>query len=192
MENSLVIFDCFGVIFEDIAPPFLKKHLPDEKAATVKEELFPPADRGEITYDTLLSNMAEALELNRIEMEKEWNSMFILKEDTVDLIKKFKDNGCNVALLSNAPESVVENLFEKHGITELFDKIFVSHKYGIIKPQKEFYMLCVNSFEKEFNKICMIDDNYSNLENLEKIGITPVLFKTASETEEKLKHFFTL
>ena len=178
MKDTLVIFDCFGVIFEDIAPPFLEKHLPKEKASEIKEKLFPPADRGEITYDTLLQNMAEALKLDRREMEAEWNSMFILKEDTVSLIKKLKEK-CNIALLSNAPESVVENLFEKHGITELFDKIFVSHKYGLIKPQIEFYKLCVNSFDKKFRKVYMIDDNAVNLEGLEDIGITPVLFEGA-------------
>lgn len=178
MKDTLVIFDCFGVIFEDIAPPFLEKHLPKEKAGEVKEKLFPPADRGEITYDTLLSNMAQALSLDRAEMEEEWNSMFILKEDTVSLIKKLKKS-CNIALLSNAPESVVESLFEKHGLTELFDKIFVSHKYKLIKPQREFYELCVNSFEKSFNKVYMIDDNMINLEGLEELGITPILFKGA-------------
>ena len=186
MKNTLIIFDCFGVIFEDVAPPFLKRFLPEDKANEVKERLFPPADRGEITYDTLLSNLAEELSLPRKEMEEEWNSMFILKKDTVSLIKKLKENNY-IALLSNAPESVVENLFEKHGITELFDKIFVSHKYGLIKPQKEFYELCAGSFEKDFKKIYMIDDNRTNLEGLEKIGITPLLFESAEKLWGELR-----
>lgn len=185
MKDILIIFDCFGVIFEDIAPPFLEKHLPKERVSEVKEKLFPPADRGDITYDRLLSDMAEALKLDRKEMEKEWNSMFILKEDTVSLIRKLKEN-YSVALLSNAPESVVEDLFEKHKITELFDKIFVSHKYGLVKPQKEFYELCVNSFETKFEKVYMIDDNITNLIGLPEIGITPILFESAAEVEKML------
>lgn len=186
MKDTLIIFDCFGVIFEDVAPPFLERHLQKEEASVIKEKLFPPADRGEITYNTLLENMAKALKLDRREMEEEWNSMFILKEDTVSLIKKLREKN-SIALLSNAPESVVENLFEKHGITELFDKIFVSHKYGLIKPEREFYKLCTGSFEKEFQKIYMIDDNKTNLDGLEEIGITPLLFESAEDIEKELR-----
>ena len=85
-----------------------------------------------------------------------------------------------------SPESVVEDLFEKHKITELFDKIFVSHKYGLVKPQREFYKLCVNSFEKDFRKVYMIDDNKGNLIGLPEIGITPILFESAESVEKVL------
>ena len=54
MKNKLVIFDCFGVIFEEVAPTFLKKFLAEDKALIIKEELFVPADLGK-TLDTAVS-----------------------------------------------------------------------------------------------------------------------------------------
>lgn len=186
MKDTLIIFDCFGVIFEDVAPPFLKKFLPEDKANEVKEKLFPPADRGDISYDTLLSDLAKALSLPRNELEEQWNRMFVLKEDTVSLIKQLKGR-YTLALLSNAPEGIVEELFEKYGLTEHFDKIFVSYKHRLVKPQRKFYELCVSSFEKKFEKVYMIDDNKTNLDGLEEIGITPLLFESAEDIEKELR-----
>ena len=57
MAETLVIFDCFGVIMNEVAPVFLKKFLSADKADTIKEELFVPADMGQVTYDELLQNM---------------------------------------------------------------------------------------------------------------------------------------
>ena len=54
MKNRLIIFDCFGVIFEEVAPVFLRRHLPPEKADKIKDKLFIPADLGLITHDELL------------------------------------------------------------------------------------------------------------------------------------------
>ena len=183
MNNTLIIFDCFGVIFEDIAPPFLRKHLPEGEADCIKEKLFNPADLGEVSYGELLKNMSEALSMDYEKMVEEWNSMFILKKDTVDYIRKIKDKA-DVVLLSNAPESVVENLFEKHGIEDLFLELFGSYKLGIAKPDERIYLHAVKSMNKKYDKIYMIDDNMNNLYHLPRIGITPIHFKTAESLEQ--------
>ena len=91
MANKLIIFDCFGVLFEDIAPPFLKKHLGEEKAAAIKDSLFVPADLGEISYDQLLDNMSKAIDIDKEEMIKEWNSMFVVRSSIIPVIKKLKE-----------------------------------------------------------------------------------------------------
>ena len=61
MKNKLVIFDCFGVIFDEIAPPFFRRHFDEETAAVLKEKFFVPADLGEITRDELFDNMSSIL-----------------------------------------------------------------------------------------------------------------------------------
>jgi hypothetical protein len=49
MKNKLVIFDCFGVIFDEIAPVFFRRHFDEETAKVLKDKYFIPADMGEIT-----------------------------------------------------------------------------------------------------------------------------------------------
>ena len=61
MKNRLVIFDCFGVIFEEIAVKFFNAHFSPEQAAVLKDKFFVPADLGQITYDEIFENMEKEL-----------------------------------------------------------------------------------------------------------------------------------
>lgn len=185
MAEKLIIFDCFGVIFEEVAPTFLKKFLAEDKALAIKDELFVPADLGKITYDELLTNMAKMLGVDKDEMIKEWNAMFILRESILPYIKRLGERH-DVILLSNAPLGVVEDAFEKHGLTPLFKKMFISCNLGLAKPDKAIYQHCVNEMGKAYNEIYMIDDNWVNLEHLPEIGITPLHFKGDDSVLEAL------
>ena len=177
MKKRLIIFDCFGVIFDEVAPVFIKKYLPEKEAEILKEELFVPADMGEVTYDELLTNMANALKLDKEEMTKEWEALFRLREEMVDIIRKLSENA-DICLLSNAPLGVIETQFEKYNLIPLFDKIFVSCNLKMAKPDPKIYLHCVSSFNKVYEEIYMIDDNWGNLQHLPEIGITPIHFKS--------------
>lgn len=185
MANKLIIFDCFGVIFEEVAPVFLKKFLAEDKALIIKEELFVPADLGQITYDELLTNMARVLEVDKEKMIEEWNSMFILRESILPVIKALGEKH-DVILLSNAPLGVVEEAFEKKGITHLFKKMFISCNLKMAKPDKNIYLHCVKEMGTSYDEIYMVDDNWSNLEHLPEIGITPIHYKGDDSVFEAL------
>lgn len=176
MADKLIIFDCFGVIFEEVAPTFLKKFLAEDKALIIKDELFVPADLGQISYDELLTNMAKILEVDKHKMIEEWNSMFILRKSILPVIKALGEKH-DVILLSNAPFGVVEGAFEKHGLTPLFKKMFISCNLGLAKPDEKIYLHCVSEMNRAYDEIYMIDDNWSNLEHLPEIGITPIHYK---------------
>lgn len=186
MKKRLIIFDCFGVIFDEVAPVFIKKYLPLKEAEILKEKLFVPADMGEVTYDELLTNMAQALKLDKNEMIKEWEALFILRKEMVDIIRKLSENA-DVCLLSNAPLGVIETQFEKYNLTPLFDKIFVSCNLKMAKPDPKIYLHCVSAFGKVYEEIYMIDDNWGNLQHLPEIGITPVHFKSPESLDFLLK-----
>lgn len=180
MKNRLILFDCFGVIFNDIAPDFVKKYVKGNEAADIKEKLFVPADMGEITYDELLTNMAEAFGVNREEMVEEWEKLFVTKPETVEILRRLQGKA-DIALLSNAPLGVIETHFEKHGLTPLFHKIFVSCNLKMAKPDPKFYLHAVSEFHKVYEEIYMIDDNTNNLSHLPEIGITPIHFRSVED-----------
>lgn len=185
MKNKLIIFDCFGVIFGEVAPVFLSRHLPGETVDEIKDKLFIPADLGDVTYDELLSNMAKELGMTKEEVIPEWESLFIINEDMISVIRELhKEN--DIALLSNAPIGVVENLIEKHNLHDLFDKVCISCNLHMAKPDPEIYRYCVAQFNKEYDKIHMIDDNIKNLEHLPSLGIIPVHFKNVEDMMKAL------
>lgn len=185
MKNRLIIFDCFGVIFEEIAPPFFRRHFDEETAAVLKDKYFIPADLGEITRDELFERMSAELGMDKQDILKEWDELTRFRPYMAPIIEKLGETA-DIALLSNAPLGFVEEIFKKNNITHLFDKMFVSANLKMAKPDEKFYLHCVNSFGKEYDEIFMIDDSPKNLENLHKIGITPILFTDAQSMLEAL------
>ena len=182
MHNKLVIFDCFGVIMGEVAPVFLRKYLPEDVAAPLKEKLFVPADLGLVTYEELMDNMVQALGLDKGEMMAEWESLFVLQQEIVPVIRKLREN-YDIALLSNAPLGVGEGLIEKHGLGDLFDQTVISCNVKMAKPDEKIYKYCVSLFNKEFDEIYMVDDNFANLEHLPEIGITPIHYSSVKDLE---------
>lgn len=182
MADTLVIFDCFGVIMNEVAPVFLRKFLPEEKAAVLKEELFVPADMGEVTYDELLSNMAKAIGITKEEMIPQWEELFVLREEIVPVIKKLRQKA-DIALLSNAPLGVVEGILDKYALWDLFDKTVISSNVKMAKPDTAIYKYCISLFDKQYDKIYMIDDNMVNLKHLPSMGITPIHYKNVADLD---------
>lgn len=182
MAETLVIFDCFGVIMNEVAPVFLKKFLPENKADTIKEELFVPADMGQVTYDELLSNMAQVLGMSKEEMIPQWDAMFSLREEIIPAIRKIREFA-DVALLSNAPLGVVEGILEKYEIGNLFDNVVISCNVKMAKPDIKIYKHCISLFDKEYDKIYMVDDNIVNLEHLPAFGITPIHYSNVADLD---------
>ena len=180
MAETLVIFDCFGVIMNEVAPVFLRKHLPKDKADKIKEELFVPADMGEVTYDELLGNMAKVLGMDKAEMIPEWESMFVLREEIVPAIRKLRERA-DIALLSNAPLGVVEGILDRYALRDLFDETVISCNVKMAKPDERIYKYCVSLFDNQYDKIYMVDDNIVNLEHLSSIGITPVHYRNVED-----------
>lgn len=184
MKNELIIFDFFGVICSEIAPYVFENHFDKQTAANLKQKYFVPADLGETTMDELFDAMARLMNITRAELEKEWNSYVVLDNRVLDYIK-FLRNTYSIALLSNAPSGVVEELLERFELNELFDKKIISSAVGLIKPNPEIYKLCVSAFDGKFDRIYMIDDNLVNLQPLDAMGITPVHYKSLDDLKNR-------
>ncbi len=176
MKNKLVIFDCFGVIFDEIAPVFFRRHFDEETAKVLKDKYFIPADMGEITREELFDRMSCDLGMKKEDILTEWEGLIHLRPYMVEEIGKIRETA-DVALLSNAPLGFVERIFEENGITGLFDRIFVSSNLKMAKPDPKIYLHCVSSFGKVYEEIYMVDDSLPNVEKLGELGIIGVHFK---------------
>jgi len=186
MKNELIIFDCFGVIFGEIAPVIFERYFSPDEANKLKEKYFVPADLGEVTLDEVYDGMCEEIGITKEKLVNEWNELIVINEEIVPVIEKLKEE-YTVILLSNAPLGFVEKLMKDFSLEYLFDKIFISCNLKISKPNPEIYKYCVNSFENKFDKVYMIDDNLKNLEPLPSLGITPVHFTSIQKMIEDLK-----
>ena len=137
---------------------------------------------GEVTYDELLSNMAKAIGITKEEMIPQWEELFVLREEIVPVIKKLRQKD-DIALLSNAPLGVVEGILDKYALWDLFDKTVISSNVKMAKPDTAIYKYCISLFDKQYDKIYMIDDNMVNLKHLPSIGITPIHYKNVADLD---------
>ena len=185
MSRKLFIFDCFGVIISEVSTLITDRYLNDEQKLYMRKNVFRQLDLGNITMDEMFVKLADLCKISVEQAKTEWTGYESLITDTVELIKRIKAQGHCVVLLSNASVDYVDYLFEKFDLFKYFDRVFVSAKYGYAKPDREFYKLCVDSFDEQFDAIYFTDDNPNNLVDLEQFGITPVLFKNAADFVKK-------
>lgn len=188
--KHLIIFDCFGVICSEIAPIWLGKHFAGNLAVEIKERYFTDADRGLVDLDTLIHNMALDLGFREEDIRREWAEIFTLNVDLVEYIKSLKGKHY-LALLSNAPKGLVEKIFAHYSLDVLFDHIFISSHYRMAKPDPCFYRLCVDAFNKDYEKVIMIDDNLRNLQGLESLSIVPVHYSTNEQLYSEMEELLT-
>lgn len=165
--------DFFGVIVDEMGPQFFKKHF-GEQGSIIKERYFSKVDIGEISFDEVLRMIAKDYDYKYEDVRNEFYSYLKLKPKTVELLKQIKKKA-NIVLCSNAGEHLVEDIISKFNLSPIFDKIFISYKYHMAKPDLNFFLLAKNSFPNS-KAYYMLDDNMKNLENLGKIDIRPLSF----------------
>ena len=173
--KNLFIFDCFGVICSEIAPVWFGRHFDAEEAKRLKSHYFAGADRGDTDIETLIERLAQGLGFKADDIRREWGEIFSLNRSLLDDIQTLRQ-AHYVAILSNAPEGLVERIFDHYNLWSQFDRVFISSHYHMAKPDRAFYQLCLDAFRGQYDRAFMIDDNMTNLVGLEEIAITSIHF----------------
>lgn len=189
MKNILVIFDCFGVLCDTIFSVFFSANASEEKCREIYENIVDPAEVGKMTREECHEKLSKALGLSCDEIINAIEKLTVAHSDLYPVIEKIKEFA-DVALLSNAYEGHAERILKKFNIEHLFDRVFPSYKCGLVKPDKEFYLYCVNSFGKKYDAIYMIDDTEKNLTELPDIDIIPIKYTGVDSVTEALKGYF--
>ena len=175
--------DFFGVIVDEMGPQFFKKHF-GEQGSIIKDRYFNKVDIGEISFDEVLRMVAKDYDYKYEDVRDEFYSYLKLKPKTVELLKQIKKKA-NIVLCSNAGEHLVEDIISKFNLSPIFDKVFISYKYHMAKPDLNFFLLAKNSFSNS-KTYYMLDDNMKNLENLGKIDIRSLHFVSEDQLEKDL------
>ncbi len=184
-KNILFIFDCFGVLVNEIAPIWFNKYFKKEKANELKHYYFKKADIGDLTILETLKQISLDLNFDYLDLVNEWCSLISINKELLDYLNDIKDN-FYLAILSNAPRGLFEIVFKNYDINSIFDKVFISGENKMVKPDYKFYSLCIDSFNVSFDDIYMIDDNENNFSQIKDKGIKTILYKNNSQ----IKHLF--
>ena len=92
--------------------------------------------------------------------------------ETLAIISELQLKGIEVCLLSNA----LPNLFDTAQGLVTDDKIFVSYKLSLLKPDVEIYRKVLKSLKAKPEEVIFIDDKLKNVEAAKSIGINGIVF----------------
>ncbi len=93
-----------------------------------------------------------------------------------DFVKRLKDAGYNVYLLSNATPRFFDRYLDIPAIS-LMDGMFVSCLYKLLKPQPEIYEAFCNKFSLKAEECFFIDDMPENIKGAVDYGMSGFVYK---------------
>ena len=179
------IFDCFGVICDPVLNGWyrenrLKHGFVDENLKNVFEKF----DMGEFSEEDVLQYFLNYKEVNstREELRKEIDSFMKLDDSMVDILKKLKQNGFKVMLLSNGHSDFYKRkIYPTYpGFQDLFDQIIISSDVKMIKPNSEMYLYALEKINSKPEESVFVDDSNTNVKGAEAVGIKGFLFTDSS------------
>ena len=105
-----------------------------------------------------------------------WWDPIIPYEGMADVVRRLKEAGYGIYLLSNAGST--------HNIywptvpgSEHFDGVIASANEKLVKPQPEIFRLCLERFGLKADECLFVDDRETNLAGAEVCGMHSMIFK---------------
>ncbi len=101
------------------------------------------------------------------------------------VLKKLKDDGKKIYLLSNAQACFTNNELVGLGLYDYFDEIYISSDMGVKKPSKDAFKEVIQENKLDKKKTVMIGNDYStDIEGANRIGIDSIMIKTNIVNED--------
>lgn len=116
-------------------------------------------ERGKISEDEFLDLMLDWLDhkITKEQFIKYWSSIFWLNDDVVSLLPILKKK-YRLYLLSNTNPIHQKYGYQHYEFLKMFDKLFLSHEVGFVKPEEGIYRVVENFSELPPQEHIFIDD----------------------------------
>lgn len=180
-----VVFDMGGVLIDYNASKTIATYFPEKYHDVLMQEVFASElwhklDSGLLRHDEAVSIVLPKIPEETRPLIKEMLSDFYEYmppfPDMYDFIKRIKEAGYNVYLLSNATPRFFDNYLNIPAMS-LMDGFFISCVYKMLKPQKEIYEAFCNKFSLKPEECFFIDDLAQNIEGAVNYGMKGFVFK---------------
>lgn len=191
-----IIFDIGGVVvdydpkkylYEKFNDPELEQLLYDAIFASEEWKLL---DAGKITRSLAEQKMLAAAGGYRYEAQMvldDWRGMMTTKLDTVELITALRASGYHIFFLSNMPEDIYLLFSRRRRFMQLFEGGIASFSVKMTKPDPAIYKLLLKKYELDPSQTAFVDDGRENIAAAQKLGLTAIPFKDASDLRKMLE-----
>ena len=175
-----IIFDLGNVLVKYSPENFLNKYVKKENQEDFIINIFKSKDwleldRGTLSYEDAIEVFTKRVPEEKESIEKLFrdniSSCISPIEENVEIMRKLKNNGYNVYILSNFHQPAFEYIRENWDFIREFNGDVVSCYYHYIKPEREIYETLLNKYNLTPSETIFIDDVDTNINGAKELGI---------------------
>ena len=116
-----------------------------------------------------------------------FENRWILNEKLLDFIRKERQNGSKIAVLSNVAQYSFDRFFSKEEQAELFDEVVLSGNEGVSKPDARIFEIACERLGELPESCVFVDDLPENILVAEKLGMRGIVYVGFEEFKSKIK-----
>lgn len=184
-----IIFDCFGVLTEDVWVVFCAGL--DPEVAKRAHELSHQRNRGFLSDDEFLDQVAEVtgrpIEDVRATRANITNNGMAKNTPLIEYIGKLKRAGYQIGILSNIGSNWITEELLTPDEQQLFDQLILSFEVGVTKPDPRIYQIAANRFGLTPEQMVFIDDQASYVEAAKEQGMHGITYADFTQMKRELE-----
>lgn len=191
-----VVFDLGGVVVAWNPDAIVENSIADESLRPLarKEIIDHPdwlaLDRGAMSVDDAIRRAAERSGLPESLVRTLVESVppsLIANPETVALMRRVKEAGNRLFVLSNMPHDSMSHLERTYDFWDLFTGAVVSARVGHIKPEPAIYEHLLTTYGLTPETTVFIDDVQANVDAAARFGIRTIRFESVGQCESALR-----
>lgn len=106
----------------------------------------------------------------------------------IEIVKKLKQNGCSVYVLTNVSTEIKEVLTRAHpAIFNLFDGVVTSSDMKMLKNNEQMFTHILNTTNAHPEQCILVDSEAEALDTAQRLGITTIKYSSTKDAKNKLK-----
>lgn len=191
-----IVFDLGRVVIEFDPVSYLKRlGLSDETSKFLGRVVFEGQEWQECDGGKYGSNKElipvlskrypEYKEQIELALNEKWEEILTLKEESSELLKRLKNKGFNIYILSNLSEDA-HNAVKKYDFFDYVDGGIYSYQVKLCKPGKRIYIELLTKYNLKPEETIFIDDREDNIKAAKELGINGIIFQNVENTEKEI------
>lgn len=189
-----VIFDLGGVVMHGGYLPFLKHFCRECFTTEGKKKIIQlekEVNLGKISEQEFYKQVQKTFHIHLTPKQIHNEVVRKMKTDKslVAYIPKLKK--AKTALFTNSIGHMAEEVLKarKVPVHKLFDKVFVSSKIHMIKPDPKAYSYVLKKMKVKAKDTLLVDDRLENVAPARKMGINGIVYKNATQFKREFKKY---
>ena len=106
-----------------------------------------------------------------VALEPLYQNEYPAKDGAIEFIKKLKEDGCSVNVISGSPMRFVMPCLERLGLTEILDNVFSLEEFNLTKSDKELFLTLAKRMNASPEDCVVVDDSINALKTAKSAGL---------------------